>query len=113
MGATSGKKKFFSPEIVWNFFFRLVSDQYEQKRKKIFGPLWPPPLQKNLVKILGGVKIFSPESPENFFGTFQTNTNQKGKKIFLAICDPKMGLAEVYGKKYYAKTGQNFEKQKK
>ena len=111
MGATSGKKIFFSPEIVWNFFFRLVSDQYEQKRKKkILAPCDPP--KKNLVKILGGVEIFSPESPENFFGTFQTNTNQKGKKFFSAICDPKMGLAEVYGKKYYAKTGQNFEKQK-
>ena len=31
----------------------------------------------------------------------------------MAICDPKMGLAEVYGKKYYAKTGQKFKKAKK
>ena len=71
------------------------------------------PPKKNLVKILGGSKFFRPNRPKKFFGTFQTNTNQKGKKIFLAICDPKMGLAEVYGKKYYAKTGQKLRKAKK
>ena len=76
--------------------------------KKIFG------LCENLVKISGGVEIFFARNrPKILLIGFRPIRTKKEKKNFLAICDPKMGQAEVYGKKYYAKTGQNFEKQKK
>ena len=84
-GPTSGKKKiFFRPKSSENFF-QLVSDQYEQKTKKIFFGLC-----ENLVEILGGVEIFSPEIARKFFWVrFRPIRTKKEKKFFWPFVTPK------------------------
>ena len=107
-GPQVAKKNFFFARNGLKIFFYKFQTNANKRQKKIFFGLC-----ENLVKILGGVEIFSPESPENFFWYVSDQYEPKRKKNFFGHLWPQNGSGRGLRKKILRENGAKIQKSEK